>query len=231
MTYDDTHSGTDSTNVRHDDTHLGLENTDHRISDLLRAAADRAVPLVGGLEDASLGAPTPCAEYDVRALLNHLFSVVVNFQALAAKGTPDFSTTPDRVAEPGWREGFAVETGRLVEAWAAPGAEEGTSGAMGLPARTVGSMVLLDLTVHAWDLARATGREFVPDPAVVAGLTDEVERMAPMARRMNVFAETVDLPAGASAFERLMATTGRDPRAWPAGRGAGRGVSAGGPRR
>ncbi|WP_282693130.1 TIGR03086 family metal-binding protein [Streptomyces sp. CC208A] len=190
---------------------------DHRIGDLLRAAADLAVPLVESTEDVSLGAPTPCAEYDVRALLNHLFSVVVNFQALAAKQEADFSTTPDRVAEPGWRGEFAAETRRLVEAWAAPGAEEGTAGAMGLPARTVGSMVLLDLTVHGWDLARATGREFVPDPVVVAGLADEVERMAPMARKMNVFAEAVDLPAGASALERLLATTGRDPRAWPAG--------------
>ncbi|MFF8809761.1 TIGR03086 family metal-binding protein [Streptomyces omiyaensis] len=187
------------------------------MGDLLRAAADRAVPLIAGTGEESLDAPTPCAEYDVRALLNHLFAVVVNFQALAAKEAADFSTTPDRLAEPGWREGFAVETGRLVEAWAAPGAEEGTSGAMGLPARTVGAMALLDLTVHAWDLARATGRAFEPAPEVVAGLVDEVERMAPMARRMNVFGEAVEPPAGAGAFERLLATTGRDPGERPRG--------------
>lgn len=185
-----------------------------RIADLLNTAAAQAAPLVEGTDDASLGAPTPCAEYDVRDLLNHLFSVVVNFQALAAKQAPDFSVTPDRVAEAGWRASFGAEAGKLVEAWAAPGAEEGTSGAMGLPARTVGSMVLLDLTVHAWDLARATGRPFEPDPAVVAGLVDEVERMAPMGREMNVFGEAVDLPEGATAFQRLLATTGRDPHAW-----------------
>ncbi|MEU1864446.1 TIGR03086 family metal-binding protein [Streptomyces gardneri] len=185
-----------------------------RIGDLLRSAAAHAEPLVGATTDESLGARTPCAEYDVRALLNHLFAVVVNFQALAAKESADFSETPDRLAEDGWRERFSVETGKLVTAWSAPGAEEGTSGAMGLPARTVGSMVLLDLTVHAWDLARATGRGFEPDPAVVAGLAEEVESMAPMARKMNVFGESVDLPEGASAFERLLAVTGRDPRAW-----------------
>ncbi|WP_030219201.1 TIGR03086 family metal-binding protein [Streptomyces bikiniensis] len=184
-----------------------------RIGDLLRTAADDAVPVVGGIADASLGAPTPCAEYDVRALIDHLFSVVVNFQVLAAKGTPDFSETPDRVAEDGWRESFAAEAGKLVEAWSAPGAEEGTTGAMDLPARTVGSMVLLDLTVHAWDLARATGRAFEPDPAVVAGLAGEVERMAPTARRMGVFGDAVEVPGDATAFERLLAVTGRDPRA------------------
>ncbi|MFE0652240.1 TIGR03086 family metal-binding protein [Streptomyces sp. NPDC059534] len=183
-----------------------------RIADLLHTAAAQAAPLVEGIDDASLGAPTPCSAYDVRALLNHLFAVVVNFQALAAKQDADFSETPDRVGEDGWRDRFGAEAGKLVAAWAAPGAEEGTTGAMGLPARTVGSMVLLDLTVHAWDLARATGRAFEPDPAVVAGLVDEVERMAPMARKMSVFAEAVELSEGATAFERLLATTGRDPR-------------------
>ncbi|MFF1512035.1 TIGR03086 family metal-binding protein [Streptomyces sp. NPDC058326] len=184
-----------------------------RVGDLLRTAAARATPLVRATADASLGAPTPCAEYDVRALLNHLFDVVVNFRALAAKQPADFSRTPDRLADADWRDHFEAETGKLVEAWSAPGAEEGTSGAMRLPARTVGCMVLLDLTVHAWDLARATGRSFAPDPAVVAGLVAEVEGMAPMARRMKVFGEAVDVPADATAFERLLATTGRDPRA------------------
>ncbi|MFJ5709742.1 TIGR03086 family metal-binding protein [Streptomyces sp. NPDC093105] len=208
--------------MTYDDTNLAFENSaaagggDASLGDLLRAAAERAVPLVAATDDSALGASTPCAEYDVRDLLNHLFAVVVQFQALAAKREADFSATPDRLAEPDWRERFAVETGRLVEAWAAPGAEEGTSGAMGLPARTVGSMALLDLTVHAWDLAQATGREFEPDPRVVAGLVDEVEGMAPMARKMNVFGDAVELPAGASVFERLLATTGRDPRVRPA---------------
>ncbi|MFE2014029.1 TIGR03086 family metal-binding protein [Streptomyces sp. NPDC059491] len=185
-----------------------------RIADLLQTAAAQAVPLVEGVDDAALGAPTPCADYDVRALLNHLFAVVVNFQALAAKRPADFSETPDRVGEAGWRARFGAETGELVAAWAAPGADEGTTGAMGLPARTVGSMVLLDLTVHAWDLARATGRTFEPDPAVVEGLAEEVARMAPTARKMSVFGEAVELPGRATAFDRLLATTGRDPRAW-----------------
>ncbi|MFB7543824.1 TIGR03086 family metal-binding protein [Streptomyces zaomyceticus] len=185
-----------------------------RIADLLRSAATRATPLVGGIADASLGAPTPCAEYDVRALLNHLLGVVVHFQALAAKQPADLALGTDWLADPGWRDRFEAETEKLVEAWSAPGAEEGSTGAMALPARTVGSMVLLDLTVHAWDLARATGRSFEPDPAVVAGLVEEVERMAPMARKAGVFGEPAELPGDATAFERLLATTGRDPRAW-----------------
>ncbi|MEU7009004.1 TIGR03086 family metal-binding protein [Streptomyces sp. NPDC046332] len=189
-----------------------MTNRTQPLSELLGTAAAHAAPVVRGIADDSLAAPTPCSEYDVRALLNHLFHVVVNFQALAAKQPADFSTNPDHLSDPDWRARFEAETAKLVEAWAAPGAEEGTSGGMGLPARTVGAMVLLDLTVHIWDLTQATGRSFEPDPAVVETLAELVEQMAPTARKMNVFGDAVEAPEGASAFEALLAATGRDPR-------------------
>ncbi|WP_329119314.1 TIGR03086 family metal-binding protein [Streptomyces sp. NBC_01353] len=186
------------------------------ISELLGTAAAQAAPVVRGIADDSFAAPTPCSEYDVRALLNHLFQIVVNFQALAAKQPADFASNPDYLADADWRTRFDAETAKLVAAWAAPGAEEGVSAGMGLPARTVGSMVLLDLTVHIWDLTQATGRSFEPDPAVVENLAELVEQMAPTARKMNVFGEEVEPPEGASAFERLLAATGRNPRDWAA---------------
>ncbi|MFE1837086.1 TIGR03086 family metal-binding protein [Streptomyces sviceus] len=185
------------------------------IGELLGTARERAVPVVRGIADPALGAATPCAEYDVKELVNHLFQVIAQFQRLAAKEPSDFGeVAADRVGEgPDWRERFAVEADRLVSAWSAPGAEEGTTGAMDMPARLVGSMALLDLTVHVWDLARATGQEYgAPDEAVVAELTGAVAELAPTARKMGVFGEPVAVAEGASAFERLLAGTGRDPR-------------------
>ncbi|MGW7410934.1 TIGR03086 family metal-binding protein [Streptomyces sp. NPDC054863] len=181
-----------------------------KISDLLAVAAAHAEPVVRGVDDGQLGARTPCAEYDVRELLNHLFHVVVGFQALAADKEADFSTTPDYLQE-GWRDRFAAETALLVAAWAAPGADEGTKGSMNLPARTVGSMALLDLTVHAWDLARATGQDFAPDEEGVRALGALVTQMGPTARQMNVFADACPVPEGATPFEELLASTGRRP--------------------
>lgn len=182
-----------------------------KISELLASAADRAVPVVDGIGDDRLEDRTPCAEYDVRALVSHLFQVVVNFQALAARKEVDFTgEAPDAVTGD-WRARFEQETAALTAAWDAPGAEDGTAGSMGLPARTVGHMVLGDLTVHAWDLARATGQEFVPDGAVIGELEPALAAMAPMARQANVFGEPVPVPEGADALTRLLALTGRDP--------------------
>ena len=187
-----------------------------QISDLLESAAHRAVPVVRGVTDAQLGAPTPCAEYDVRDLLNHLTHVVVEFQKLAAKQDADFTSTPGYVDGGDWRARFAEETARLAEAWAAPGAEEGETGQMTMPARTVGGLALIDLTVHPWDLARSTGQDFTPDPACVDELTVLLEHLAPGARQAKVFGEPYPVPEGASAFEALLATTGRDPHWRPA---------------
>ncbi|MEU6681143.1 TIGR03086 family metal-binding protein [Streptomyces sp. NPDC046925] len=194
--------------------------TENSIADLLKAATAHAVPVVRAIPDDRLTAPTPCAEYDVKALVNHLFQVTVQFQALAAKQDSDFGAAPpDAVAgSPDWRERFAKEAGKLVAAWSAPGAEEGTTGAMDMPARTVGCMVLLDLTVHAWDLARATGQEYEAAPessGVVAVLREAVAGLGPTARKMGVFGEPVAVPEGASELDRLLSETGRDPRWTP----------------
>ncbi|MFI2370424.1 TIGR03086 family metal-binding protein [Streptomyces sp. NPDC018833] len=184
------------------------------ISDLLRAAAERAVPVVRGITDDQLGDATPCAEYDVRQLVDHLFQVVVNFQLLAAKKDTDFSAEPDRAGHGDWREDFVRETEALVAAWAVPGADQGVTGAMNMPAGLVGRMALGDLTVHAWDLARATGQEFAPEPVVVREVQTAFGELAPTARKMGVFGAEYPLPdggAGASDFDRLLALTGRDP--------------------
>ncbi|MFF3940648.1 TIGR03086 family metal-binding protein [Streptomyces phaeofaciens] len=188
--------------------------TTYGIGELLGRARERAVPVVRGIADGALAAPTPCAEYDVKDLVNHVFQVVVQFQRLAVKEASDFTETPDVVTgDPGWRERLVEETGRLVAAWSAPGAEEGTTGAWDMPARLVGSMALLDLTVHVWDLARATGQEYgAADEAGVAELAGAVAVLEPTARKMGVFGEAVAAPEDASAFERLLARTGRDPR-------------------
>ncbi|MGW3404667.1 TIGR03086 family metal-binding protein [Streptomyces zhihengii] len=185
------------------------------ISDLLRTASERSVPVVRGIADDRLGDPTPCAEYDVRQLVDHLYQVVVNFQALATKKDADFSREAAFVGQGDWRAGFAEETAALVDAWAAPGADQGVTGQMSMPAPLVGRMALGDLTVHAWDLARATGQEYTPDASVVGEVLEAFGELAPTARKMGVFGEERPLPdggEGATDFDRLLALTGRDPQ-------------------
>ena len=190
----------------------------HDISALIDSAARATAPVVRGITDEQLAARTPCSEYDVRELLNHLFHVVIEFQKLAARQEADFGTTPDRLTGE-WRTRFEEETDRLVAAWSDPDALEGVSPGMGLPQRTVAHMVLGDLAVHGWDLARATGQDYTPAEAAVAELVPALEQMAPMARKGGVFGAEVPAPPGATPFEALLAGTGRDPGWTPAAHG------------
>ncbi|WP_434444540.1 TIGR03086 family metal-binding protein [Lentzea sp. E54] len=183
-----------------------------KLSVLLDRARDHALPVIATITDDDLTKPTPCADYDVRALLDHLLHVVVEFQKLAVKQDADFSHTP---SYPDWRDRYPAETAKLVEAWAQPGATDGIAGNMRMPAQTVGGLALLDLTIHASDLAQATGRRFEPDPEVLAEVANLVAQMGPTAVEWNVFGPPVEASADASEFERLLATTGRDPR-WSA---------------
>jgi uncharacterized protein (TIGR03086 family) len=181
------------------------------ISELLAATGRRAVPVVAGTQDDQLTNRTPCPEFTVADLLNHLIHVVIQFQAYAVKADADFSETPDYLTGD-WRGRFAEEMDKLVAGWAQPGSEEGTAGSMDLPARSLGMMIVLDATVHAWDLAVATGQDYQPDPAVVPELAEATDQMAPMARQYGAFGEPVAAPESGSEFDSLLAVSGRDPR-------------------
>ncbi|SBT50599.1 TIGR03086 family metal-binding protein [Micromonospora auratinigra] len=183
-----------------------------KTSELLAVVAPRTVAVVQGVTDDQLDLPTPCSDYTVRGLLGHLYDVVVNFQALAARREVDWSAKTDHLTE-GWRDRFAAETGRLIEAWADPAALEGVSAGMGLPQATVGDMALIDLTVHGWDLARATGQPFEVDPAVLAAGHGFMDRMGDTGQRMGAFGPPVPAEGDATPLDRLLGRTGRNP-AW-----------------
>ncbi|GIJ22404.1 TIGR03086 family metal-binding protein [Micromonospora lutea] len=181
-------------------------------SDLLAAAAPRTVAVVRQITDDQLDLPTPCQDFCVRDLLNHLYEVVVNFQALAGRSPVTWADKPDHLTD-GWRERFEVEAGRLVEAWSDPASEEGVSPGMGMPQPVVGAMALLDLTVHGWDLAVATGQAYEPAPEVLPALHELTGQLGPTARQMGVFAEAVPVNGTVPELDRLLGMTGRDP-AW-----------------
>ncbi|MEV2236508.1 TIGR03086 family metal-binding protein [Micromonospora sp. NPDC049891] len=185
-------------------------------SDLLAAAAPRTVAVVRQITDDQLDLSTPCRDYRVRDLLNHLYGVVVNFQALAGRSPVTWADKPDHLTD-GWRDRFDAETRRLVEAWSDPASEQGVSPGMGMPQPMVGAMALLDLTVHGWDLAVATGQAYEPAPETLPALHELAGQLAPTARQMGVFAEAVPVDGTLPELPRLLGMTGRDPAWSPVG--------------
>jgi uncharacterized protein (TIGR03086 family) len=194
----------------------------------------RAVALggtvVGSVRPDQLQGRTPCQEFDVATLLDHLVMVVERTAAIG-RGEPAMSVQPATRTE-GWAGAWQVAAADNLAAWAD---EAALDRKVTLPwTEMTGADVLRtytsEVTVHTWDLARATGQRPEWDDAVVAEALAAMQRELPAEGRKEAieaafthlppgtpvsypFAEAVAVPAGAPLIDRLVAWTGRRPTA------------------
>ncbi|MBM9466625.1 TIGR03086 family metal-binding protein [Nakamurella leprariae] len=209
---------------------------------LMAAAAAPHRDLVAAAAGQPLDRPTPCRDWDLRALLNHLLFWT---PVLAATGRREAPPAPDGQAAEESRERGTSERGRrpsnaeedqvdlvtgdwaaalaagrteLVAAWSDPQAWTGAvtmGGPDPLPAPMIGDMVLGELVLHGWDLGMAVGvTPQWPDP-VLAAVLRGVEQMGPQGREMGVYADAVPVGPDAPLLHRVLALSGRDPHWTP----------------
>jgi uncharacterized protein (TIGR03086 family) len=80
-----------------------------------------------------------------------------------------------------------------------------------LPARLAVSINLIDVYVHGWDLAAATGQDAALDEGIAERVLDVCRGFLPEVGRRAAFAEEVHIAAGATAGDQLVAYLGRRP--------------------
>lgn len=152
---------------------------------------------------------TPCEKFTVAELLDHLAGVLPSSER-AARKQPQ-STAGDPVpATPAAVAGYAMSA---AAAWADPAAYEGLTefGPGEMPADLAAAITLQELALHGWDLAGATGRRFTVGEDSAKAVLAVVERIAENARATGAYGEPVALSADASAFDRALAASGRNP--------------------
>jgi uncharacterized protein (TIGR03086 family) len=190
------------------------------LSTQMAAAAAEAARVVTGVPEGTLNAPTPCGDWDLRTLLNHtiLWTSYSAERRAHGESVDEELMNRDFTADPGFREDYARQIGEAIDAWSDPAAWAGTRNVMGAetPAADVGAMLLMEMALHGWDVARATGQEFSPDDQTAEALKDIVDAQAELFRKYQGFADAINPPAGASTFDRALALSGRDPGWKPA---------------
>ena len=62
------------------------------------------------------------------------------------------------------------------------------------PAADVGAMLLMEMALHGWDVARATGQEFSADDKTAKALEDIVQAQAELFRKYQGFADAIEPP-------------------------------------
>jgi uncharacterized protein (TIGR03086 family) len=172
-----------------------------RLTDAWTWTTDR----VGAVHPDDLGRATPCADFDLADLLDHLAESVERF-VVALGGT----VPPTAGASPAER--FARLRVAHLSAWDGADPDGAYELPLGLvPGWLAADLNLAELVLHGWDVSRATGeRVDVPDelagPVLAIGkelLTDET--------RVGAFAPAVDVAADASMSDRMAAWYGRRP--------------------
>lgn len=179
----------------------------------LSAALDQAEHQINAVRNADLGLPTPCAEYDLRTLLAHLVAVLRKLTSLGnGEGTTDVRDPADDHTDD-WGDTFRSARADLEQVWA-PDSALGTS--YTLPWATLTGHELLEaytheFTVHAWDLARVTGRGDDLDPVLAEAALDWFTRNLTAEDRGagGPFAPAVAVAADADVYLRLAAYVGR----------------------
>jgi uncharacterized protein (TIGR03086 family) len=175
---------------------------------------DQLARLVQGVRDDQLAGPTPCPDWSVADLLTHIAGLTVEFTSAAGK-EPTPARAGDGLTE-GWRERVGADLSELADAWwqADAYAGETHAGPVTLPGREAGLVALNEVTVHAWDLAQATGQNYDHDPAAVRAATAFVRAFdAPANTDGGLFGPPQEVPRDATDLDRLVGLTGRD-RSW-----------------
>jgi uncharacterized protein (TIGR03086 family) len=181
----------------------------------LADAADAAARVVDGVRPGQFGDPTPCTEWDVRALLNHLIlwtSYSLERRANGESVSEELMAT-DFAAAPDFARQYRAQLDRALAAWADPAAWDRKLDVMGsaTPAADVAALNIAEMILHGWDLAIATGQEYtVSDRSAAAALT-AIEANAALFRQYQGFAPEVPVAASASALDRALGLSGRNP--------------------
>ncbi|MFJ3877821.1 TIGR03086 family metal-binding protein [Streptomyces sp. NPDC090077] len=174
--------------------------------------------LVTGVPDARLAGPTPCPAYPVGELLGHLAGLAAAFRDAARKDLGPTTDTPPGTAAPllpaDWRERLPELLAELAEAWRDPAAWTGATraGGVDLPGAVAAAVAADELVVHGWDLARATGQDYAPDPAALRVSYEFLYAAAQEDDRGGgIFGPVVPVPDDAPLLDRTIGLSGRDP--------------------
>lgn len=178
-----------------------------QLSVILPAVSD----LVDRIDPADLHAPTPCARFVLRDVLDHMIVLGGSFAYLFRGEEPPGGAAPDddgRVPAAAFRKVMDD----LLDAVRAEGAMERTIEApVGtMPGEDFARLVALDGLVHGWDIARTTGTAYeLPDDVVAA--VDAFARVAISddLRDGETFKEPAPAPPAATPIERVAAFSGR----------------------
>jgi uncharacterized protein (TIGR03086 family) len=170
--------------------------------------------IVAGVRADQWTAATPCANWNVRELMNHLVSGNLWAAELAAGAT--IAEVGDRFdgdvlgADPS--ESYDESARRASAVFHRPGAMDAPCAVSygPVPGSVYAGHRFLDVLVHGWDLAVASSQNTTLDDSLVQGCLEVVEPQAALLRASGMFSDGVTAPPNADSQTLLLALLGRE---------------------
>ena len=169
---------------------------------LYRQASAWTADKVGGVKD--LDGTTPCDEWSVRDLLNHMLDTQRYFLG-AARGedvSPPGPNPPDALSD-NPRQDFERIQADVIDAFSQEGVLDKTGPAL--------CIAFADQLLHGWDVARATGQDDTMPDGLPQAAYDTIHGRFTDEQRKGVFKPELDVADDATPQQRLLAYTGRPP--------------------
>ena len=166
----------------------------------LSRALDQAGDVLAAVHADDLDKPTPCADWTVRDLANHVAAGPARFLQMTRGEEVDWSAAP-QVRDGAWAATFRAGGDDLIHHW--HGQTEEKAGAAGWQTA--------EMAVHTWDLARSLGRDVALDDEVAQAALTFLQQALTDENRSPVFAPAVPVADDAPAYDRLAGFAGRVP--------------------
>lgn len=185
---------------------------------LHRRALDSAGTVLARVRPADLVRPTPCAGWDLHALLGHIIGQNHGFADAVGTADAPLAAYADRPPEPaGVGEAWQTSADVLATAFAAAPLDRRVllaefSDEVRFPVARVVGFHLLDTAVHAWDVATALGETFRPDDDIVAETLAQARQIPDGPNRLQLGASFAPALAGdGDDWNDALALLGRTP--------------------
>ena len=187
--------------------------TDIDIAELHAQALDATGRIVAGIPADCWPAGTPCEGWDVRALLNHV--VAGNLWAAELGAGATIEGVGDRLdgdmlgADP--VSSYATSAKAAAEIFRRPGALDAPCAVSygPVPGSVYAGHRFIDVLIHGWDLAAATGQDTTLDAGLMRACREVAEPQLDAFRGAGALGEPLPVPPGASDQARFLAMLGR----------------------
>jgi uncharacterized protein (TIGR03086 family) len=173
--------------------------------------------VVAGVKPDQLDDSTPCTEWTVRDLLNHMVGIAQLFDAAARGEEPTinpFGMPEDIIGGDDVQAAYDNATSHAIDAWKKRGLDGTVKIAVGeMPAGAALTICIADELIHGWDLATAIGQSPDYDDEALETTAEFTQKMMGEGARGpgKAFGPVVDVPHDAPKITQLVAFMGRTP--------------------